>query len=116
MPSSTSPWLSFAFASWKRLTLLLHCVSASKEMVDVIASWLPGRRLIVLGASAYMGQKLLKGLPQPVKPLGPIHKKAVLTEPLAPGADKRRKKGEYLTTPQEAFDDVRWPWQELEVH
>lgn len=85
----------------------------AREMVDVVASWLPGRRLVVVGDSAYLGKHLLKGLPDNVAAVGPIHWKAALTRPLAEGYTGRRKKGEALTTPKQALDDAGRPWQEL---
>src|SRR6516165_7517381 len=77
----------------------------------VAASWLPGRQLIVVGDSAYLGKHLLKGLPEKVAALGPIHWKAELTGPLPHGYVGRRKKGDKLATPKQAMADDRWPWR-----
>lgn len=85
----------------------------AREMVEVVACWLPGRRLLVVGDSADVGKHLLKGLPDGVAAVGPIPWKAGLTEPLPAGARGRRKNGEPLTTPAQARDDARWPWQDL---
>jgi hypothetical protein len=85
----------------------------AREMVERVASWLPGRDLVVLADSAYLGKALLKGLPDGVAAIGPIHKKAKLTLPLPEGYQGRRKKGDALTTPAEAFEDRRWAWQDL---
>lgn len=85
----------------------------ASAMIEVVASWLPGRRLVVVGDSNYLGQHLLKRLPEGVAALGPLHWRARLTEPLAPGHDRRRKKGPELGTPQQALDDEGRPWQEL---
>jgi hypothetical protein len=85
----------------------------AREMVEVVASWLPGRKLVVLADRAYLGKALLKGLPQSVAAIGPIHKQAVLTLPLPQGYKGRRKKGDRLTTPTEALTDGRWAWQDL---
>ncbi|HKB40916.1 MAG TPA: transposase, partial [Gemmataceae bacterium] len=82
-------------------------------MVLVVASWLPGRQLLVVGDRAYIGKHLLKGLPAEVAALGPIHWKAELTEPLPGGPCGRRKKGDKLTTPKQAMADDRWPWEDL---
>jgi hypothetical protein len=87
----------------------------ARDMVGLIASWLPGRQLIVVGDAAYIGKKLLKDLPKNVAVIGPIHKKAVLTKPLAGDAPKGRKIGERLTTAAEAFADDNG-WQDLTVH
>jgi len=85
----------------------------AREMLELAASWLPGRRLVVVADSAYLGKALLKGLPQNVAALGPIHWKAGLTRPLPEGYVGRRKIGEALTTPTEALEDGRRPWQSL---
>jgi hypothetical protein len=85
----------------------------AREMIEVASGWLPGRRLVVLGDSAYLGKHLLKGLPQDVAAVGPIHWKAALTEPLPEGYAGRRKKGAWLTTPTLALEDPRWAWEEL---
>lgn len=85
----------------------------AREMVELAASWLPGRRLVVLADRAYMGKALLKGLPAGVAAIGPIHRKAALTKPLPQGYQGRRKIGDALTTPAEAFADERWAWREL---
>jgi hypothetical protein len=83
-------------------------------MVELAASWLPGRRLVVLADRAYLGKHLLKGLPDNAAAIGPIHKKAGLTKPLPEGSKKgRRKIGDALTTPAEAFEDGRWAWRGL---
>jgi hypothetical protein len=88
----------------------------AREMVEAVASWLPGRRLLVVADSAYLGKHLLKGLPANGAAVGPIHWKAELTEPLPAGYSGRRKKGDKLTTPKEALEDERWPWQDLVLH
>ena len=86
----------------------------AREMVELAASWLPGRRLVVLADRAYVGKALLKGLPDGVAAVGPIHKKAALTLPLPESYKGRRKIGDALTTPARAFeDDGRWAWQDL---
>jgi hypothetical protein len=88
----------------------------ARQMVEVVASWLPGRQLVVVGDSAYLGRHLLKGLAGGVAAVGPIHWKAALTEPLPEGHTGRRKIGESLTTPARASEDDGWPWQELLLH
>jgi DDE superfamily endonuclease len=88
----------------------------AREMVELVASWLPGRQLIVVGDSAYVGKHLLKGLPQDVAALGPIHWKAQLTRPLPEDYVGRRKIGDPLTTPTQALEDEQWPWQEMLLH
>jgi DDE superfamily endonuclease len=86
------------------------------QMAIEASAWLPGRRLVLAGDSAYMGKHLLKGLPATVAALGPIHWQAELTEPLPPGYQGRRKKGTRLATPKQALEDGRWPWEDLLLH
>ena len=88
----------------------------ASAMIEGVASWLPGRRLVAVGDSNYLGKHLLKGLPQGVAALGPLHWKARLSAPLAAGHDRRRKKGVELGTPQQALDDAGRPWQDLLLH
>jgi hypothetical protein len=87
----------------------------AREMVEVVAAWLPGRRLVVVGDCGYLGKHLLKGLPAGVAALGPIHWKAALTRPLPAGHGGRRKKGAPLTTPTQALGDGNRPWQDLRL-
>ena len=79
------------------------------EMLAVLADWLPGRKILVVADSAYLGKHLLKRRPTNVEALGPIHWKAALYEALteAPG---RRKHGGRWPTPREMIADNRhWP-------
>jgi hypothetical protein len=87
----------------------------ARAMIEVVASWLPGRRLVVVGDCNYLGKHLLQGLPDGVAALGPIHWKAGLTAPLPAAGAGRRKKGPGLGTPQQARDDARRPWQEFRL-
>jgi len=86
------------------------------EMVLLVASWLPDRQLVVVVDSAYIGKHLLKGLPDNVSALGPIHWKGKLTEPLPQGDGGKRKKGPDLTTPKQAMEEDRWLWKDLLLH
>jgi DDE superfamily endonuclease len=88
----------------------------AREMVAVVAGWLPQHRLVVLGDGAYMGKALLRGLPDQVSAVGPIHRHAVLTHPLAAGYQGRRKKGTVWTTPSAALAEDAGPWQDLRLH
>src|SRR5947209_4384622 len=70
-----------------------------RQMVDLVATWLPQRTVYVVADSAYLGKHLLRGLPEHVQAIGPLHPKARLTRPLPPGGDGRRKKGAPLPNP-----------------
>jgi len=87
------------------------------EMVQLIARWLPGHKLRVVGDVAYIGQPLLKDRPSNVDIVGPIHWQAALSEPLSPSSNKRRKRGPRLPTPQALLqeDDRRWPVENLRL-
>src|SRR5262245_28573772 len=77
----------------------------ARQMVLVVADWLAGHTLYVLGDSAYVGRHLLKGLPAHVHVLGPIHWRAGLSKPLPADAPGRRKKGAPLPTPVQLLAD-----------
>jgi len=78
----------------------------ARRMVELVATWLPQRTLYVVADSAYVGKHLLRGLPQHVHAIGPIHPKASLTCPLPPGYQGRRKVGEALSAkPKGMMDD-----------
>ena len=85
----------------------------AREMVQVVAGWLPEHKLVVVADSAYLGKHLLKGLPQGVVALGPINWKAALSTPVPVGAHKNRKKGERLPNPKALLEDAGRPWQAL---
>src|SRR3954464_5805742 len=53
----------------------------ARQMLDLVATWLPDSVVYVVADSAYMGKHLIKGLPEHVHAIGPIHPKANLTHP-----------------------------------
>ena len=86
----------------------------AREMLDLVATWLPKRTLYVTADCAYMGKHLLKGLPAHVHALGPIHPKAGLSYPLPPDYVGKRKKGDRLATPTEMKDVAAFgTWDDL---
>lgn len=87
------------------------------ELVPVIARWLPGHKLRVVGDVAYVGQPLLKDRPSNVDIVGPIHWQAALSEPLLSSPDKRRKRGPRRPSPQALLheNDPRWPVEKLRL-
>jgi DDE superfamily endonuclease len=79
------------------------------DMVAVLARWLPGRKILVVADSAYIGKRLLRRRPANVEALGPIHWKAALYEALTE-AQGRTKHGRRWPTPREMLaNDLRWP-------
>lgn len=87
----------------------------ARQMLEVVAEWLPGHDLYAVADNAYVGKHLLKGLPGNAHVLGPIHWKAALTRPLPGGPQGRRRIGEGLSTPRQAMDDPRWEWADLRL-
>ncbi len=87
------------------------------ELISLVASWFPERRLIVSGDSAYGGASVLRKLPANVELISHVHPKGRLYEPApAPIPGKRgahAKKGKRLSNMQAWADDARQPWQEL---
>ena len=79
------------------------------EMAAVLAKWLPQRKILVIGDSAYIGKHLLRDRPANVDALGPIHWKAALYEALAE-PQGRKKHGNRLPNPKAMLaDEKRWP-------
>ncbi len=79
------------------------------EMVTVLSGWLPERKILVIGDSAYIGKHLLRPRPANVDALGPIHWKAALYEAWAEPKG-RQKHGDRLPNPKARLaDEKRWP-------
>jgi hypothetical protein len=79
----------------------------ARQMLDLVATWLPEQTIYVVADSAYVGKHLLKGLPAHVHAIGPIHPKASLTRPLSDGAHGQRKKGTALPNPTQLLKDPK---------
>jgi hypothetical protein len=86
------------------------------ELISLVASWFPDRRLIVSGDSAYGGASVLRKLPTNVELISHVHPKGALYEPAPtpiPGQKgAHRKKGKRLPDMQHWADDGR-PWRTL---
>jgi hypothetical protein len=88
----------------------------AREMLDLVALWLSDHTLYVLADSAYMGKHLLKGLPDHVHVVGPIHPKASLSHPLPADYAGRRKKGDKLSNPTEMMTNVEFvEWDDMRL-
>jgi hypothetical protein len=87
------------------------------ELISLVASWFPQRKLIVSGDSAYGGKSVLGKLPANVELLSHVHPKGALYEPAPapiPGQKgRRRKKGKRLPDMKSWADDPQQPWQRL---
>lgn len=85
----------------------------ARQMVELVATWLPDGILYVVADNAYMGKHLLKGLPEHVVAIGPIHPKASLTRPLPQADQGKRKKGPPLPNPSQLLADPEYPAQQV---
>jgi hypothetical protein len=88
----------------------------ARQMIDLVATWLPERTVYVVADSAYIGKYMLKGLPEHVHAVGPINPKASLTRPLGPDCAGNRKIGEALPKPKELMDNAKFgDWDEMQL-
>lgn len=89
------------------------------ELICLVASWFPERKLLVTGDSAYGGQSVLKKLPTNVDLISHVHPKGALYEPAGEAAvpgkkgGRPRKKGQRLPGMAAWAKDQSQPWTEL---
>jgi hypothetical protein len=87
------------------------------ELISLVASWFPQRKLIVSGDSAYGGASVLRKLPANVDLISHVYPKGALYEPAParqPGTrGAGRKKGKRLPDMSSWANDATQPWQEL---
>jgi hypothetical protein len=85
-----------------------------RELVDLVAGWVPERSLDVAVDAAYCNATLTRGLPARVTVIGALRPDAVLTAlPTAvarPRPGRRRLRGALLPTPAQVCTDPRWAW------
>jgi hypothetical protein len=86
----------------------------ARQMVDLLAIWLPQRTLYLVADSAYIGAKLLRDLPANVQAVGPIHPKANLTFS-QPAPQEKATIAERLPTPTEMMENPEFggDWDDL---
>jgi SRSO17 transposase len=91
----------------------------AREMVNILASWAPERRIEVAADSAYCNATVLKGLPERIVVFGDMRPDAVLTaEPPKRGKGRRGRRpvrGRLLPKPRVLAADQRRPWRKCEV-
>ena len=83
------------------------------EMIQVVAGWVAGRKIRVIGDSEYAGQAISRHLPPNVELLSRMTMKAALYAPAperATGRGRRRKKGKRLCSPLQMAQDLGSPW------
>ena len=82
------------------------------EMIQKLASWIPGRTLLVLGDSEYAGKSISRHLTANAKLISRMNRKAALYELAANVAirGRRRKKGNRLPSPLLMAQDKKAKW------
>ena len=86
----------------------------ASEMLQIVAGWLPGRRIRMVGDSEYSGKSVSRSLPENTDLVGRMPMNAALyTEPGPRGPHQRgpdRKKGERMLNPAQmaASRSLRW--------
>lgn len=87
------------------------------ELISLVASWFPDRKLIVSGDSAYGGASVLRKLPGNVELISHVHPKGALYEPAPdpiPGKKGAHpKKGKRLPDMASWANDGKQPWRKL---
>ena len=82
------------------------------EMIQMVARWIPQRRLRVLGDSEYAGRSISRHLPANAKLISRMNMKAALYKPAGKTAKRgrRRKKGARLPSPLQMAQDKTAQW------
>jgi hypothetical protein len=87
------------------------------DLLALVASWVPGERLVVALDIAYCCRELLTRKPENVTILGALKLNSVLHAPVAPRNTGRRgrprTKGERLGNLQELLKNPKYPWQKV---
>jgi len=87
------------------------------ELISLVASWFPGRKLIISGDSAYGGASVLRKLPPNVELISHVHPKGALYEPAPDPIPGKKgappKKGKRLPDMASWANDAKQPWRKL---
>ncbi len=93
----------------------------ARELLDVLCTWIPNRRIEVAADSAYCNDTVTRDLSANVVLFGAMRPDAVLTDPPSPRATSPRKggrpskRGKALRKPEQIARDGRTPWQTTEA-
>jgi hypothetical protein len=91
----------------------------ARELLEVLRSWLPDRRIELAADSAYCNDTVTRGLSSHVVLFGAMRPDAVLTDPPAsqPSSKGGRpsKRGKRLRKPEQVARDGRSPWRSVEA-
>jgi hypothetical protein len=90
----------------------------AREILDVVADWVGGRRVEIAADCAYCNDTVTRGLPDNLTLFGAMRPDAVLTAP--PPARRRKtgrpsKRGRVLPKPEVLAKDPRRPWLTCEA-
>lgn len=91
----------------------------AREMLDVVISWSKGRRIRLMGDSAYCNKTVIGGVPACVVLIGDMRPDAVLTKRPSPPKKgqrgRRRKRGDPIAKPSAIARDQDLPWKRCKV-
>jgi SRSO17 transposase len=91
----------------------------AREMLDVLAGWLEGRRCEVAVDSAYCNDTVTRGLCDRIVLFSRMRPDAVLTAPPEPkvgkGSGRPAVRGRRLPTPEEVAQSEDVPWEQMSV-
>jgi hypothetical protein len=92
----------------------------AREMLDVLARWLPDRRFEVAADSAYCNSTVTRGLADTIVLFGTMRPDAALTA--LPDASRRHKRGgrpavrgERLPNPEKVYETAEYGWYAMQV-
>jgi hypothetical protein len=92
----------------------------AREMLGVLATWVPDRRVEVAADSAYCNSTVRAGMAENIKLFGSMRPDAALTA--APNVRKQNKaggrpalRGQKLPCPQKVYETARYGWYAIEI-
>jgi hypothetical protein len=89
----------------------------ARALITTLAAWLPGRRLRVVGDSAFTNGTVMRDLPPHVTFVGALRDDAVLTAAPPPrpahARGRRRTQGARLPTPAALVAAAAYPWRHV---
>jgi hypothetical protein len=86
----------------------------AREMIDLLASWIPeSKKLVVVADSEYACKTLVRSLPARIEFIGPMPMDAAFYDVPGPqmGRGRRAKKGKRLPSPKQLAEDSSVPWK-----
>lgn len=93
----------------------------ARQMLDVLASWAPDRRIETAADSAYCNSTVTRGLAKNIVLFGAMRPDAVLTAAPRTSEERSRRggrpavRGQRLPTPQQVYETARHNWYVMEL-